>query len=161
MPDLAGQTAHEHRVLDGLLAVLNTDRDDRLILAHRLIDELAAHLAAVTGVLLPALRDIVPGGVAMANAGQATAEEMVTALRVLEGTQPGDAEFEAALSTLADALRRHQPAEEDEHLPALQAVIGEEPMDQLGFVYGQLRESLPPGLDAMPGTDRSPRFRNG
>jgi hypothetical protein len=161
MPDLTGQIAHEHKVLDGLLAVLNTERDDRLILAHRLIGELAAHLAAVTGVLLPALRDIVPGGVAMANAGQAVAEEMVTALRVLEGTQPGEGDFEAALSTLADTLRRHQPAEEDEHLPALRAVIGDEAMHQLGFVYGQLRESLPPGLDAMPGTDLGPRFRTG
>jgi hypothetical protein len=161
MPDLSGQVAHEHRVLDGLIAALRTDRDDRLILAHRLIDELAAHLAAVTQVLLPALRDIVPGGAEMANQGQAANLEMVTALRTLEQGQPGDAEFEAALSTVAEALARHEPVEENEHLPALRAVIGQEPMEQLGLVYGQLQENLPAGLDAMPGSDRDPRFRSG
>ena len=161
MPDLAGQIVHEHRVLDGLVAALRTDRDDRLILAHRLIDELAAHLAATTQVLLPALRDIVPGGAEMANQGQARTEEMVTALRILERGQPGDPQFEEALATVAEGLGRHEPVEENEHLPALRAVIGEEPMDQLGLVYGQLRESLPAGLDAMPGTDRDPRFRSG
>ena len=161
MPDLAGQIAHEHRVLDGLMDALKTERDDRLILAHRLIDELAAHLAAVTQVLLPALRDIVPGGAEMANQGQAANLEMVEALRTLETGQPGEADFEAALSTVAEGLGRHEPVEENEHLPALRDVIGEEPMQQLGLVYGQLRENLPSGLDAMPGSDRDPRFRSG
>jgi hypothetical protein len=161
MPDLAGQVAHEHRVLDGLMDALRTERDDRLILAHRLIDELAAHLAAVTQVLLPALRDIVPGGAEMANQGQAANLEMVTALRTLEQGQPGDAGFEEALSSVAEALGRHEPLEENEQLPALRAVIGDEPMEQLGMVYGQVRENLPSGLDAMPGTDRDPRFRSG
>lgn len=161
LPDLAEQIVHEHRVIDGLVAALGTDRDDRFALAHRLVDEAATHLAAVTQVLLPALRDIVPGGADMANQGQRGGQDLVKALGALERGHPGDPEFEAAIGSVTDALRQHVPVEENEHLPALRAVIGDRPMADLGMVYAQLKENMPTGLSAMPGSDRDPQFRIG
>src|ERR1044072_7535812 len=68
--DLATLIAHDHQVITKLLDALgDTTRADRFPLAHRVIDEIAAHTAAELQILYPALRDIVPGGVALANRG--------------------------------------------------------------------------------------------
>jgi hemerythrin HHE cation binding domain-containing protein len=159
VPGLAELVAHDHRVIDGIVAALETDRQDRFPLAHRLVDEVAAHIAAVTQVLLPALRDIVPGGAEMANGGQSQLEEMRGALAALEDGHPGEDGFEAALVAVAGALRGHGPVEENEHLPALSAVIGTDAMAELGRVYASVKENTPSGLQAMPAADRNPRFR--
>lgn len=159
VPDLAELIAHEHRIIDGLVAALGTDREDRFPLAHRLVDEVAAHISAVTQVLLPALRDIVPGGAEMANEGQSEFVQMGVALFALEEGHPGDAAFEAAIEEVAEALRRHVPVEENQHLPALRAVIGDDAAAELGRVYAQVKENTLGGLQAMPATDRNPTFR--
>ncbi len=160
VPGLAELITHEHRLVDGLVAALGTDRDDRFPLAHRLVDEMAAHISSVTQVLLPALRDVVPGGAEMANQAQSLFQEMREALAALEDGYPGDPGFESALETLAGLLRRHVPVEENEQLPALSTVIGPDAMGQLGLLYGQVKENTPSGLQAMPVADRNPRFRS-
>jgi signal transduction histidine kinase len=159
VPGLDELIVHEHRVIDGLVAALGTEREDRFPLAHRLVDEVAAHISAVTQVLLPALRDIVPGGAEMANQGQSELVEMRASLVALEQGHPGDAGFEAALESVAEALRRHVPVEENEALPALRTVIGDDAMDELGRIYFQVKENTPGGLQAMPAADRNPSFR--
>ena len=159
VPGLSELIVHEHRVIDGLVAALGTDREDRFPLAHRLVDEAAAHTAAVTQVLLPALRDIVPGGVDMANSAQSLLQDLRRALSALEQAYPGDAGFETALATVSELLGGHVPVEENEHLPALSAVIGGDAMAELGLVYAQVKEHMPGGLEAMPAADANPRFR--
>ena len=159
VPGLAELIAHEHRVVDGLVAALGTDRQDRFPLAHRLVDEVAAHIAAVTQVVLPALRDIVPGGVEMANVGQTQLEELRGALVALEEGHPGDEAFEEAVGTVTLGLNRHVPVEENGHLPALAAVIGPDAMAELGRVYAQIKENTPSGLQGMPLVDPNPTFR--
>ena len=158
-PGLSELIVHEHRVIDGLVAALGTDREDRFPLAHRLVDEVAAHTATVTQVLLPALRDVVPGGVEMANSAQGLVVDLRGALSALGESYPGDAGFETALATVAELVGRHVPVEENEHLPALSAVIGDAAMAELGRVYAQVKEHTPGGLQAMPTADRNPRFR--
>ncbi|MGH9038085.1 MAG: hemerythrin domain-containing protein [Acidimicrobiia bacterium] len=159
VPDLAEQIIHEHRVIDGLLAALGTDREDRFPLAHRLVDEVASHMSAVTQVLLPALRDIVPGGADMANETQSLFAEMGVALFALEEGHPGEADFEGAIEAVAEALRRHVPVEENQHLPALGTVIGDDAMAEMGRVYAQVKENTLGGLQAMPAADRNPTLR--
>ncbi|MGH9043064.1 MAG: hemerythrin domain-containing protein [Acidimicrobiia bacterium] len=159
VPGLAELIVHEHRVIDGLLAALGSDREDRFPLAHRLVDEVAAHSAAVTQVLLPALRDIVPGGAEMANQGQTRLQELGGFLSALEQGHPGDPDFEAAVVAVSEAMGRHVPGEENQHLPALSAVIGPDAMGELGRVYARIRENTPSGLQAMPVADANPRFR--
>ena len=103
--DLAELIAHDHRVIDELFTALATERQDRFPLAHRLLDELATHTAAEQQILYPALRDIVPGGIEMANRAQSEHQTMRRAMETIERTHPGDAEFEEALTALAAEMR--------------------------------------------------------
>ncbi len=157
--DLAELIVAEHHVIDELLQALETEREDRFQLAHRLIDAMAAHTAAEQQILYPAIRDIVPGGAEMANQGQKDHQAMRERLMTLETSYPGETAFEDALRELVDETRRHVPVEENEYLPALRDVIGEDKMFELGAIYTRVRENTPSGLQAMPPTDRSPRFQ--
>jgi hypothetical protein len=156
--DLAELIIAEHQAVAELIEALESDREDRFQLAHRLIDALATHTAAEQQILYPSLRDIVPGGAAMANQGQTDHQAMRDRLVTLETSYPGDTAFEDALAELAAEVRKHVPVEENEYLPALRDVIGEDKMLELGTIYTQVRENTPSGLQAMPPTERSPKF---
>jgi len=159
-PDLSTLVAHDHQVIAGLLDVLaDTGRADRFPLAHRLIDELATHTAAELQILYPALRDIVPGGVELANRGQTDHDTLRPVLMALEQSHPDDPGFDDVVRGIAAAVEGHVPQVENEFLPALQAVIGEEAMLELGRVYAQIKEAMPSGLEALPGADPGPTFR--
>ncbi len=161
-PDLADLIAHDHQVIAGLVAaVTDRDRADRFPLAHRLLDEVAAHTAAELQILHPALRDIVPGGVDLANRGQSDHDALRPLLVALERSHPDDPAFDDVLHGVATALDAHTPLVESELLPALAAVVGAPSMEQLGAVYASVKENLPPGLDALPGSTPGPRFTAG
>lgn len=158
--DLASLIAHGHRVITKLLEALgDTTRADRFPLAHRVIDEIAAHTAAELQILHPALRDIVPGGVGLANRGQTDYETLRPLLVALEQSHPDDASFDDIVRGLAAALEGHIPPVENEFLPALEAVIGAAAMQEMGAVYASLKDNLPAGLDALPAANPSPTFR--
>ena len=161
-PDLSELIVHDHRVIAGLVdALADTARADRFALAHRLIDEVATHTAAELQILYPALRDIVPGGVEMANRGQADHDTLRPVLVALERAHPDDASFDDVVGGLAAALAAHGPPVETEFLPALQKVVGAPTMAELGAVYASLKDNLPGGLDALPGSAPGPRFTQG
>lgn len=161
-PDLGELIVHDHRVIAGLLDTLgDTGRADRFPLAHRLIDELAAHMAAELQILHPALRDIVPGGVELANRGQTDHDTLRPVLVALERAHPDDDGFDDVVAGVAAAFEGHAPPVEDEFVPALRAVIGEPAMLELGAVYASVKDSLPSGLDALPGANPGPFFRSG
>jgi hemerythrin superfamily protein len=157
--DLAEIIAEEHRVIAGLLDDLATDRRDRFPLAHRLIDQLAAHTAAEQQVLYPALRDVVPGGIEMTDRGQAEHRAMRGSLVALEQGNPGETEFEEAIATLCAELLAHVPVEENEVLPALREVIGADKMVELGVIYAQVKENIPSGLQGLAADLPGPQFR--
>ena len=158
--DLGELLTHEHRVIGQLLVDLATDRRDRFPLAHRLIDELAAHTAAEQQLFYPALRDVVPGGIEMANRAQAEHKAMRSALVTLERSHPGEAEFEEALASITAELRAHVPVEENEVLPALRAVIGSDKMAELAVLYLRIRENIPSGLQGLAADVPGPEFRS-
>jgi hypothetical protein len=161
-PDLTELIAHDHQVIAGLLgAVADTARSDRFPIAHRLLDELATHTAAELQILYPALRDIVPGGVELANRGQTDHDTLRPLLVALEQAHPDDGAFDDVVRGLIAAFDGHVPPIENELLPALQAVVGPETMLELGAVYASLKDNLPGGLDALPGAAPGPRFTTG
>lgn len=161
-PDLSALIAHDHQVIAGLVgAVQEEGRADRFPLAHRLIDELATHTAAELQILYPALRDIVPGGVELANRGQADHDAIRLLLTALERSHPDDPAFEDIVRGLAVAVEAHAPPVESEFLPALEAVIGADKMRELGGIYSSVKDNLPGGLDALPGAAPGPRFTRG
>lgn len=128
-------------------------------MAHRLIDALAAHTATEQQLLYPALRDIVSGGIEMADRAQVEHQAMRQALVALEGSHPGDAAFETALVDLRADLVAHIPVEENELLQALTDVIGADKMEELGGLYIQIRDSLPTGLQSLAADIPNPEFR--
>src|SRR3954462_13883863 len=135
-PDLTELIAHDHQVIARLLAaVADPERADRFPVAHRLLDELATHPAAELQILYPALRDIVPGGVELANRGQSDHDTLRPVLVALEAAHPDDPGFDDVVRGVAAAFEGHGPQVEDEFLPALAGVIGEEAMLELGAVY--------------------------
>ena len=161
-PDLAELIAHDHHVIAGLLAALgDRERADRFPLAHRVVDELAAHTAAELQIVYPALRDIVPGGAELANRGQSDHDALRPVLAALERAHPGDAAFEDVVAGLAAAVEGHVPLVEGELLPALAGVVGAPAMAELGVVWSSLKDNLPSGLDALPGAAPGPRFTAG
>jgi hypothetical protein len=160
--DLASLVAHDHRVISKLLVALgDTERADRFPLAHRVIDELAAHTAAELQILFPALRDIVPGGVELANRGQTDHDTLRPVLEALEQSHPDDGAFDDVVRGVTAAFEGHVPPVENEFLPALEAVIGATAMQELGAVYASLKDNLPSGLQALPGATSGPTFRAG
>jgi Hemerythrin HHE cation binding domain len=159
IPDLRTILADEHQQILVLLDDLATNRHDRFPLAHQLIDALAAHTAAEQQLLYPALRDIVPGGIEMADRAQVEHQAMRRALVALEDSHPGDAAFEQALVDLRADLAAHVPVEENDLLPALTEVIGADKMEELGVLYIQIRDSLPTGLQSLAADIPDPEFR--
>jgi len=161
-PDLAELIAHDHHVIVGLLAALaDRERADRFPLAHRVVDELAAHTAAELQILYPALRDIVPGGVDLANRGQSDHDALRPLLAALERAHPGDGAFDDVVRGLAAAVEGHVPLVENDLVPALGGVVGASAMAALGAVYASVKDNLPSGLDALPGAGPGPKFTSG
>jgi hypothetical protein len=142
-----------------LLDDLATSRHDRFPLAHRLIDALAAHTATEQQLLYPALRDVVPGGIEMADKAQVDHQAMRKSLVALEDSHPGEPSFEQALVDLRAELDAHVPVEENELLPALTEVIGVDKMEEMGVLYVQIRDSLPTGLQSLAADIPDPEFR--
>jgi hypothetical protein len=120
---------------------------------------LAAHSAAEAQLVYPALRDIVPGGIALADAAQDEHRVMRKALAALEDSHPGDAAFEQALVDLRAEMEAHVPVEENTLLPALADVIKADKMEELGVLYIAIRDSLPSGLQALSPDLPDPEFR--
>ena len=159
-PDLTELIAHDHRVIAGLVEALqDAERADRFQLAHRLLDEVATHMAGELQILFPALRDIVPGGVELANRGQTDHDTLRPVLVALERAHPDDDGFDDLVRGLAAAVEGHAPPVENEFLPALGTVIGAPAMLELGAVYASVKENLPSGLQALPGATPGPTFR--
>ena len=161
-PDLRDLIAHDHQVIAGLLAAAaDPGRADRFPLAHRLLDAVATHTAAELQILYPALRDIVPGGVELANRGQSDHDTLRPLLVALEQSHPDDPAFDAVVAGVASAFEGHTPLVENELLPALLAVVGPESLEGLGAVYASVKDNLPSGLDALPGAAPGPKFTTG
>jgi hemerythrin superfamily protein len=145
MQDVAEIIASDHRKIEELFVQLENNQGDRRSLVNQVIGELTAHATAEEQAVYPAIRDMVPGGGAMADEAIAEHKAMKQTLSKLEQTQPGEREFESALTALMDEVRTHVPGEENELLPALRTVIGEDKMKDLGKIFNQIKETIPTG----------------
>jgi hemerythrin superfamily protein len=142
MPDIAQIIANDHREVEELFAQLENNEGDRRRLVDRVVSELSAHATAEEQVVYPAIRDMVPSGGRMADEAIAEHNTMKQQISKLEQGQPGDLEFENALTSLIDAVRIHVPEEENELLPALRSVIGEDKMDELGKIFEEVKGTI-------------------
>ena len=125
--------------------MLESGSGDRRTLVNQVIDELTAHAAAEEQIVYPAIRDMVPGGGAMADRAASEHAAMKQAMKILQDNQPGEGRFERALTSLISEVRDHVPAEENELLPALKQVVGEDAMEQLCSLFDQVKGTIPTG----------------
>ncbi len=137
--DLAEIISSDHRAVEELFGQLESGAGDRSRLVDKVIDELGAHTAAEEQVVYPAIRDMVPEGRGMAERALAEHKGMRQAISKLERGEPEDAGFEAALKDLIAEVRTHVPEEENELLPALRVMIGEDKMAELGNIFNQVK----------------------
>ena len=141
--DIAEMIANDHRTVEGLYGEISEGGGDARKLADTLIEEMTAHAAAEEQVFYPALRDMVPGGAKVATQAQKEHEIIEDMLGKLRRNQPGDTEFESALDTLGSEVLSHAAVEENDWLPALRSVIGEDKMRELGGIFEEVKGTLP------------------
>ncbi len=141
--DIAEIIAKDHRRVEGLFGEIRQSGGDGRKLADTIIDEMTAHASAEEQVLFRALRDMVPGGSQMATRAQKEHGIMKQMLGKLRRSEPGDTEFESALRTLESEVLSHAPMEENDWLPALRSVIGEDKMRELGGIFEEVKGTLP------------------
>jgi hemerythrin superfamily protein len=142
MQDVAVIIANDHRTVEQLFSQLESGEGDRRRLVDQVIGELTAHAEAEEQVVYPAIRDMVPGGSAMAKESINEHKTMKQQISKLERGEPGEQEFENALTALIDAVRDHIPEEENEILPALRQVIGQDKMEELGKVFEDVKGTI-------------------
>jgi hemerythrin superfamily protein len=141
--DVAEIIANDHRTVEALFDELHQGGDNRRKLADTVIDEMTAHAEGEEQVFYPALRDMVPGGAKMASQAQKEHRIMKDMLGKLRRSEPWDTEFESALRTLESEVMSHAPVEENEWLPALRSVIGDDKMREVGAIFEQVKRTVP------------------
>jgi acetyl esterase len=86
---------------------------------------------------------MVPGGTQMATRAQKEHRTMKDMVGKLRRSQPGDTEFESARRALESEVLSHAPVEENDWLPALRSVIGEDKMRELGRIFEEVKGTVP------------------
>jgi hemerythrin superfamily protein len=141
--DIAEIIANDHRTVENLFDEVRRGDGDARKVADAIIEEMTAHAAAEEQIFYPALRDMVPGGSQMATRAQKEHRLMKDMLGRLRRSQPGETEFESALRALASEVLSHAPVEENDWLPALRSVIGEDKMRELGRIFEEVKGTVP------------------
>ena len=128
--DLDRIVAYGHAVVECQLEHLAVGRGDRRVLADQVSYELARQTDAEERVLLPALART--GAVAEARHLRDENKRLKELLVVLAQSEPGDPEFEEAVTELITDVHQHDAEEEEEYLPHLRRELGADRMPELG-----------------------------
>jgi len=139
--DIDHQIADDHAVVERQFQHLEAGRGDRRTLVDQVHFELALHATAEEVVLYP---ELVKHGM-QEDSDEARGEHQVMkdALVVLDRTEPGEPEFEEALTTLIAEVRHHVPEEEQDMLPGIRAKVGAERMAELGEEFLAAKRKAP------------------
>ncbi|GAA4673633.1 hemerythrin domain-containing protein [Streptomyces chumphonensis] len=111
--------------------------------ADQVTIELVRHSVAEEEYLYPAVRRYVPGGDRIADRELADHAEAERILKDLEGSEPGDADFDRLMSRLMDEVRRHVADEEQNLFPALRASTTPDVLDELGEKVRRAKRTAP------------------
>lgn len=145
-PTLPGDIDHliadDHAIVERQFQHLEAGRGDRRTLVDQIGFELALHAFAEETVLYPLWPEL---GMSEANEDARHEHGDIKELLVtLDRTDPGSAEFEAALSQLIALTRHHVQDEEQQELPAFRDKAGPARMAQLGKEFLAAKRAAPP-----------------
>lgn len=139
--DIDRLIADDHAVVERQFQHLEAGRGDRRVLVDQIIYELALHAFAEETVLYPIWTEI--GMEEMHDDAEQEHQEIKELLVVLGRKDPGEAEFEDALTRLIEVVRHHVDDEEQEELPEFRRKAGPERMAELGRKFLAAKRQAP------------------
>ena len=139
--DIDHVIADDHAVVERQFQHLEAGRGNRRVLVDQISLELALHAFAEETVLYPIWPEV--GMRDEHDDAEHEHQEIKELLVVLGRTEPGEAEFEQALTKLMEVTRHHVHDEEDEELPEFRQQAGPERMAQLGKEFLAAKRQAP------------------
>ena len=139
--DLDHLIADDHAVVERQFQHLEAGRGDRRVLVDQIAFELALHADAEERVLYPALAEV--GMEEGSDEARAEHDEAKGLLVTLDRGDPGEPEFEEALTTLMAEIRHHVQEEEGQLLPAFRDAVGASKMAELGKEFLAAKRKAP------------------
>jgi acetyl esterase len=139
--DIDHLIADDHAVVERQFQHLEAGRGNRRVLVDQVSFELALHAFAEETVLYPIWPEV---GMADEHDDAEHEHQQIKELLVTLGrTQPGEAQFEEALTRLMEVTRHHVHDEEDEELPEFRQKAGAERMAELGAKFLAAKRQAP------------------
>lgn len=144
-PTLPGDIDHliadDHAIVERQFQHLEAGRGNRRVLVDQISFELALHAFAEETVLYPIWPEI--GMTDEHDDAEHEHQQIKELLVTLGRTEPGEQEFEEALSRLIGVVRHHVDDEEKEELPEFRRKAGAERMAQLGREFLAAKRMAP------------------
>lgn len=144
-PTLPGDIDHliadDHAVVERQFQHLEAGRGDRRVLVDQVAFELALHADAEERVLYPAMAEV--GETEESQEGRDEHQEAKELLVTLSNTEPGEPEFEDALTRLIGAIRHHVAEEEAQFLPRFRDAVGAARLAELGREFLAAKRAAP------------------
>ncbi|MGW0777475.1 hemerythrin domain-containing protein [Streptomyces sp. NPDC002835] len=140
------ELTEDHREVEALFEQIQDTAMDggrRRELADRMTIELVRHAVAEEQYLYPAVRKHVEGGAQLADKELSDHAEVERMLKDLEGTEPGQTEFEQTMTRLVQSVTEHVQDEEGRLFPLLQAACSAEQLQELGDKVRAAKEKAP------------------
>ena len=144
--DLIDVLTTDHLVMAEMFGKLegeSGDAGERKELADEVTAELMRHSAVKQKLLYPLVRETLPHGEALVVKELQEHEETEVLLRDMGSHQPGDREFENALSKLVSSVRHEVEHEEDVLFAGLAAECDPEQLRWLGTQVAETKEAAP------------------
>ena len=139
--DIDHLIADDHAIVDRQFQHLEAGRGNRRVLVDQISFELAAHAFAEETVLYPIWPEI--GMADEHDDAEHEHQQIKELLVVLGGAEPGQPDFEQALTQLIEVVRHHVHDEEDEELPEFRSKAGAERMAELGGRFLAAKRQAP------------------
>ncbi len=140
--DIDHLIADDHAIVERQFQHLEAGRGDRRTLVDQISFELSLHAFAEETVMYPIWREL--GMDEFDDDARQEHGDIKELLVTLGRTEPGEAEFEDALTELISVTRHHVEDEEQEELPAFRAKVGAERMGELGGKFLAAKRQAPP-----------------
>jgi acetyl esterase/lipase len=139
--DIDHLIADDHAVVERQFQHLEAGRGNRRVLVDQISLELALHAFAEETVLYPIWPKV--GMTDEHDDAEHEHQQIKELLVVLGRTEPGQDEFERALTQLMEVVRHHVHDEEDEELPEFRQKAGPERMAELGKEFLAAKRQAP------------------
>ncbi|MGY2084418.1 alpha/beta hydrolase fold domain-containing protein [Blastococcus sp. SYSU DS0539] len=139
--DIDHLIADDHAAVERQFQHLEAGRGDRRVLVDQVSMQLALHAFAEETVLYPIWPEI--GMTDEHDDAEHEHQQIKELLVVLGRTEPGQAEFEQAVTDLIGLVRHHVDDEEQEELPEFRSKAGAERMAELGEKFLAAKRQAP------------------